>query len=102
MNIIITRTGAIDQLRGMYSLSRGACELIIDHYEGIDDDFYFYPEHLGSEWTEKTAEEIMRDHDATPQEVCDYVDHFYCSYGQNGDVDTFVFKDFGRFKLKVK
>ena len=50
----------------------------------------------------RTAEEIMRDHDATPQEVCDHVDHFYCSYGQNGDVDTFVFKNFGRFKQKAE
>ena len=77
MKTFISTTEAIDQLYDVTDFSYEACEAIIDHYEGIDDDFYFYPEHLGSEWTEKTAEEIMRDHDATPQEVCDNIDYFY-------------------------
>tara|TARA_B110000285_G_scaffold227400_1_gene288671 strand:- start:75 stop:383 length:309 start_codon:yes stop_codon:yes gene_type:complete len=77
MKTFISTTEAIDQLYDMTDFSYKACEAIIEHYEGTDDEYMFDPIMLGATWSEKTAVEIMVDYDLTVAEFEDNIDYFY-------------------------
>tara|TARA_R110002072_G_C7818378_1_gene523140 strand:+ start:637 stop:903 length:267 start_codon:yes stop_codon:yes gene_type:complete len=77
MKTFISNREAIDQLSGMTDFSYKACEAIIEHYEGTDDEYMFDPVMIGATWSEKTAAEIMDDYDLTVAEFEDNIDYFY-------------------------
>ena len=77
MKTFISTTEAIDQLYDVTDFSYEACEAIIEHYEGTDDEYMFDPIMIGATWSEKTAEEIWSDYNLTEAEFEDNVDYFY-------------------------
>ena len=77
MKTFISTTEAIDQLYDVTDFSYEACEAIIEHYEGTDDEYMFDPIMIGATWSEKTAEEIWSDYNLTEAEFEDNIDYFY-------------------------